>query len=205
MPARKLSEQDFASLIKSYNGFIVKIPDAGKCPRCHTVMSGAKRPFDYMFSVNGIAGALEVKSTSSPTLQFASGFDEKTMEIHQFIRGEIRDIEISGIMEHQRRGLSAFADKGGLAWMGVQFGERVGGKTNPRRLFLVPWLHWMQMEAGLLQLGSLSISLAPHQLAIRNSPYNGEKLLNDYEIERIDGEWKIPSSHVFSRLYNLNR
>ncbi len=208
MAARKKSETDILEMLRANGAWAYKIADAAKCPRCSTVVHGARRPADVFFSYQGMAGLVEVKSSPTYSFQYVTCKDHEPMSMRDFLMGKERwpdhlmEARV-GLVSHQRRALTVFDAMGGAAWLALQLGSgRVNSQEKPRRMFFVPWRVWIKYELLLYGHGTLSASLAPHQISLRE--FSMEVFMTPYELTwRKGSQWIIPNSHILRTTYKI--
>jgi hypothetical protein len=83
-----------------------------------------------------------------------------------------------------------------MCWLWLWFGDRVGGKENPRAVFLVPWCKWLDIESTLNHAGLSGLSyITPHKLEHRGK-HSAVDLLKEFQLEWAgDNSWSIPETN----------
>lgn len=186
MPARKVSEHDFGVLIRSLGGDYKKFADARYCPFCKKLLYKVDElPYDGQGVINGWAFPIEVKAAD---LSF----------------------DLSDLKGHQRAGLSEWQLRHKRpAWLGLQMGTQPVNTKGlfPRRLWLIPWTHWLDIEHDIANIGMMSLPYSPdatNRHAFIDNHVTAVELLKDYELKRVLGMWKLPMKHEFRLYYNLS-
>jgi hypothetical protein len=183
MPARKTSEADFATLFHALGADWKKFEDRRYCPICHNLIFRVdNQPFDGLGVIYGRAFAVEIKAAEL-AFRFAD------IEPHQR----------AGLIEWQHRHIAH-------AWLGLQMGTAPANARSgtPRRLWLIDWDWWMQFEAGIQQMGRLSLPYSTqttNRIDMRTAGIGAVDSLGTWALEHIKGGWKMPETHPFYQKY----
>lgn len=165
--------RELYTLLKEIGYWPTRGRDAIICPRCNTaILPPMGRPDLLVLSPKGRSRVLEVKAINTErTISFA----------------------FSQIEDDQRRWLNAWYDAGGLGYLGIgTYNER------PRRLWLVDWEAWLQVEAklsGIQQSIPIDSSISRTRKIVSEQHLDMVTLLADYELVRKTGGWDAPTSH----------
>lgn len=181
--SRKQSERELGQLIRSLGGDWKKFEDRRNCPHCHQLIYRVENvPFDGIGTLRSISMPVEVKS-GKLTFPFAD------------------------IKKHQRAGLADWMEKhGNSAWLCLQMGtQRVGSKSTPRRMWLIPWTDWIEIEhlvemAGGLKSLPYSVETS-NRKTVKEHHLGAVTLLALYELWWREGKWVLPPLHSFRYHY----
>lgn len=87
------------------------------------------------------------------------------------------------------------------AWFWLGLGDRIGSKTSPRHIWLIPWTEWLTIEAHFVEHGLNSIPLLqPHALKHRELKLSAVDQLSNYEFVWDGCVWAPVPWHPFLRL-----
>lgn len=91
----------------------------------------------------------------------------------------------SNLKPNQRAWLDAMSARGLRCHLWLWLGDRIGGKKNPRKAWLVDWVDWLLLEGQITERKSLSYLEACFRLP-------------DWELEWLGQQrWGIPPRHPF--------
>ena len=159
--------QEVFRLAKSLGFFPVTQTDTQICPKCFTrIKPPIGRPDILWLNPTKPGVVSEIKAIPENAKTFA----------------------FSSISEEQRRWLSWWTEAGGLAYLGL-------GTLVPRhrRLWLVPWHHWLEIEAALTPYqDSIPITVAKHmRIAVQDQKLDLDHLAAPFECTKTVGGWTI--------------
>jgi len=186
MPARKKSEQDIGKMIRAIGGDWKKFEDRRFCPHCRQLIYRVdNQPYDGIGIVKGKAFPIEVKSAK---LSFP----------------------FADIKEHQREGLGNWVLKHlNLSWLALQMGtHRAGSQHQPRRMWLISWGAWLQLEllikdtTGLVSL-PYDANTKGVRLKIREAQLGAVQALKNWELTWTNQGWFPPDNHLFCEMYDI--
>ncbi|MGH7274215.1 MAG: hypothetical protein ACREIQ_07160, partial [Nitrospiria bacterium] len=172
---RKVSEAEVGQLIRSLGGDWKKFEDRRYCPHCHQLIYRIdNQPFDGIGVIGGRAFPVEVKAAE-------------------------KSFAFSEIMDHQRTGLSDWQSRHqSPAWLALQMGITIKHKETPRKMWLVRWNDWLEIEGMFRELNVKSMPYSDRTtklVVLRNLGFNAVFRLADYELYWLNGEWHLPKSH----------
>jgi len=146
-----------------YNFVVLTTRDFVRCPRCGFGIypDAVAGRFDNLIAYpvdRGVLywGAVEIKNGSSTNLSFDSVQDKQIMWYHK--KKELYDM-----------------------WLWFSIGDRIGGKTHPRRTFLIPFELFLELQDSLDR---------------KSIPVDCEEI-QEYELVWSGkGQWEIPDGHA---------
>jgi hypothetical protein len=116
--------------------------------------------------------------------------------------GDDSAFAFSRITTGQHRWLNNWTLDGGHAFLvlGTRTGK-AGSKTNPRRLWLVPWRDWLRVEISCREAGQASLPLEnPYRLAMKDADLYAIAALAKWELVWEDGCWHLGECHPLNTL-----
>ena len=109
--------------------------------------------------------------------------------------GRDNSFSLAEIKPKQREWLGQYA-KISFLWLWMGDG-RPNAKVDPRRTWLIPWPHWLQIEDVLTAHGLRGLSFEkPHKVEHREAGLSAVQLLAPYELTWAgERAWDIPKKH----------
>jgi len=164
--------QDSYRLFRELGLWPITQTDAQVCPRCGTIIKPPKgRPDILVLNPTGPGLVCEVKAVHG------------------------KSFPTNEITPEQRRWLDRWTGAGGLGLLAL--GTLV---PRQRRLWLVPWLEWLEVE-GQIKPYQKSIPVVAEpgmRRVIQENHLDLEHLLQPWELRQNNG-WHLPENHILRR------